>query len=262
MNKLMINTLSLALLLTLTASSAMAEGWGTLKGRFVYDGKPPQLDKLIAPGLKINDPDVCKVTDQKDVSLQVNPANKGIGNVFVYLYSRRSPKIHESLEKPATPSVQLDNVACMFVPHAVFVRTDQKLNVINSDACGHNVHTFPLRNAGLNQMLQPNDKTGLMAAVPEKEILPIQIKCDIHPWMSAYALILDHPYAAVTDENGNFEIKMIPEGDHLFAVWQEKAGYIRKPSKRADNKLEVEITDGNTVDLGDILVDPALFADN
>ena len=56
--------------------------------------------------------------------------------------------------------------------------------------------------------------------------------------MVAYWVILDHPYAAISDENGNFEIKDLPVGTHEFNVWQESAGYL-------DKKYTVNIKDGN-----------------
>ena len=58
--------------------------------------------------------------------------------------------------------------------------------------------------------------------------------------MVAYWVILDHPYAAVTDEKGNFEIPNLPAGTHEFNVWQESAGYL-------DKKYTVTIKDGENV---------------
>ena len=51
---------------------------------------------------------------------------------------------------------------------------------------------------------------------------PFYIKCDVHPWMKTWVLVSDHPYYAVTDENGNYEIKGVPAGTYEVVCWQEK----------------------------------------
>ena len=53
--------------------------------------------------------------------------------------------------------------------------------------------------------------------------------------MLAYWLVLDHPYFAVTDENGNFEIKNAPAGTQKVVVWQEAAGYVTAASGESVN---------------------------
>ena len=70
------------------------------------------------------------------------------------------------------------------------------------------------------------------------------MKCDIHSWMKSYQLILDHPYAAVTDENGAFEIPNLPAGKHEFVIWQESGGRLEKEyavTIKGDDTTEVEI---------------------
>src|SRR5262249_4421621 len=54
---------------------------------------------------------------------------------------------------------------------------------------------------------------------------PISVQCDIHPWMKAYIRVFNHPYFAVTDEDGKFTIKDAPAGEWRIVVWQEKSGW-------------------------------------
>jgi hypothetical protein len=68
--------------------------------------------------------------------------------------------------------------------------------------------------------------------------------------MKAHWLILDHPYAAITDADGKFTIKDLPAGDHEVVVWHEGPGYIER-------KLKVKITAGKTTDLGVVKVPAA-----
>ena len=80
------------------------------------------------------------------------------------------------------------------------------------------------------------------------------VKCDLHPHMRAYWLILDHPFAAITDAKGRFEIKGLPAGNHEFRVWHERVGYV-------DRKFKVTITDGKTTTLEAVKVPVATLTD-
>jgi hypothetical protein len=52
----------------------------------------------------------------------------------------------------------------------------------------------------------------------------IPFKCDVHKWMNAYAGVVDHPYFAVTDENGRFAIDNLPPGEFVIEAWHERYG--------------------------------------
>lgn len=244
----------LALTLLFGTATAQAEGWGHLKGKIVVEGDAPKLPPVVKQGENVKDANVCAVKDIPNDSLVLSDKGE-LANCFVYLYMRRgTPDIHPSLVEPAEERIRLDNNQCRFIPHAGVVRTDQKLNAFNSDACGHNVHTFPLKNNAHNVLIAANDKTGVELEFNQSELLPMQVKCDIHPWMIAYWLVVDHPYAVVSDEEGNFEIQNIPAGKHTFRIWNERTGYIERA-------IDVEITDGQTKDLGQIKVDAAKLRD-
>ena len=79
------------------------------------------------------------------------------------------------------------------------------------------------------------------------ERLPVKVGADIHPWMSAYWLVLDHPYAAITAKGGRFGIRQLPVGTHKFLVWHERAGDLNK-------SLEVQVESQQQTDLGVISV--------
>ena len=211
------------------AASAMpahaADAYGTFKGTIKLDGAIPKLDPLVPQGkADVRDPSVCAAETVPDESLVVNSENKGIQNVFVYI--KKATTVHPDLKKSAKPDVTFDQKGCRFLPHALFARTDQVVNVISDDPVAHNTHTFPLRNAAQNAVVKANDRVGVPYKDSAAEILPFQVKCDFHPWMSAHWLVLDHPYAAITDKDGKFTIEKLPAGDYEFVIWQEKAGYL------------------------------------
>ena len=137
---------------------------------------------------------------------------------------------------------------------AYIVRTDQEVEVISSDGIAHNFHSYPIRNTPQNILVAPNTQAGQGTIIEfdGPEILPMKVGCDIHPWMTAWWMVVDHPYAAVTNEKGEFEIGELPDGTHDFRVWHEKAGYLEK-------KLEVTVKGGKVTDLGTMEYEPSVF---
>lgn len=206
---------------------ALFAQWGNVEGQFVFDGDPPQLPLLVKQGdSAVKDASVCSAEPVSDESLVVNSKNKGIANVFVFL--RKADKIHPDLKASKDKEVHFDQKNCRFLPHALIVRTDQAVVCLSDDGVPHNTHTFPLRNNGDNMVIPPKDRKGTTVRLKLAEAAPLDVKCDIHSWMSAKWLVVDHPYAAVTDADGKFKIEKLPVGQHKFRVWQERAGFIER----------------------------------
>lgn len=200
---------------------------GTVVGKVVLDGTAPALAPLIKKGdANIKDKEVCGEMDVPDESLLVGEAG-GVANVFVYL--RRAPKGYKAPEVKDT--VTLDQKGCVFLPHAATIRVGQTILVKSSDAVQHNLHTFPQRNDPSNLLIKASEDKGVALKYTKPESDPIEVKCDIHAWMSSYHLILDHPFMAVTDKDGNFKIEGLPAGTHEFRVWHERAGLLEKEYK-------------------------------
>jgi len=222
----------------LSTRSAEAQ-WGTIKGQVVVTGDIAPLKLLVTKGDgAVKDSSVCAAEDVPDESLVVDAKTKGIANVVVWLI-KKPTKIHPDLAKPKDAEVVFDQKGCRFLPHVLLVRTDQKVRVLSDDAIAHNTHTYPLKNKQENFIVSPNDRKGVLLPLQSlEERLPAKVGCDIHPWMQAWWVILDHPYAAVTNEKGEFEITNLPTGDHEFRVWQEKVGYLEK-------KYEVKVKAGD-----------------
>ena len=217
--------------------------WGSIKGQIVADGAVASLKLLVTKGdAGAKDSSVCAAQDVPDESLVVDAKSGGIANVVIYL-QKKPAKVHPDLEKSKEKEVLFDQKGCQFLPHVLLVRNDQQVRVKSDDAVAHNTHTYPLKNKQENFVVSPNDRTGVaVPSVTLAERLPAKVGCDIHPWMQAYWVILDHPYAAVTKADGTFEIKGLPVGDHVFTFWQEKVGYLDKmykvTVKAGDNELK------------------------
>lgn len=231
--------------------SAPAEDWGTISGQFVATGDIPAPELLHAKGAQVKDAAVCAAEDTYKDDLVIDADSKGLANVFIYL--PKAPKsIHPDLKKPAPATVIFDQKGCMFSPHAMVVLGGQDVEVISSDPIAHNTHTYPLKNQAINVLVAANTPVGKGLVVNYKisESLPLKVACDFHPWMQAYWMVVDHPYAAVTDKEGKFSIPNLPVGDHEFRVWHERKGYLDRKYKvkvkKGDNELkpvDVKIAD-------------------
>lgn len=213
-----------------TSSGADAGGVGSFTGKVVLTGNAPSLPLplLHSKGAAVKDAAACSAEDVPDERLIVG-ADNGVANVFVYL--ARAPKGVDIPDAPAEP-IMFDQKSCRFIPHCVFVPTGQPVAILNADSVPHNAHTYPVKNPSINQVVAANEREGKLQVVYNRaETVPLSVKCDYHTWMVAYHLPLDHPFAAVTDENGEFEIPNLPAGEYEFVVWHEAAGYVHRKFK-------------------------------
>jgi hypothetical protein len=101
--------------------------------------------------------------------------------------------------------------------------TNVSVTLKSSDKANHNVNVG-LKNVTLNQMIPPGGTLNLTPDTAERQ--PGPVACNIHPWMQAYWMVLDHPYFGVTDEKGNYENKNAPAGSQKVVVWQEAVGFV------------------------------------
>ena len=197
---------------------------GGISGTISFNGQVPALPPLVEKGDgNAKDPAICAAADIPDQSLLVNEsAGNGLANVFVYLL--KAPK---TLRVPVPDEpLMMDQKGCVFLPHAMLVRVGQRVLVLSDDDAAHNVHTFPVRNQSINSLMGPKDRVGLELVYSRSELAPIAVKCDVHSWMTAYHLVLDHPFMGLTDQKGKFEIQGVPAGKHKLRVWHERAGIL------------------------------------
>ncbi|MBL8890549.1 MAG: hypothetical protein JNL67_11275 [Planctomycetaceae bacterium] len=244
------------------AISFAQDGYGGLTGQIFVEGKVP------APAeLNVNkDAAVCLADGNVivDQSLLVGENNE-LSGVFIMLQKgKQDLKIHPDLATAPSDPVVLDNNKCVFIPATLAVRTGQTVNLKNSDAAGHNCNVASFNNA-TNVNLPPNSEVPVKFEKADK--VPSVVKCDIHPWMVAHMLIRDDPYFAVTNAEGKFSIEKIPAGKWTFQFWHSRCGYLKDlqqggkgiASKRGE--VEFEIKDGETLDLGKLLIEAKALAE-
>ena len=188
--------------------AAVANG-GTIKGRVKLTGKAPKLPPLDITKFK----EVCQNVPNE--TLVLGPG-QGIRYAVVTLEGIAKG---QAVEREVVH--ELDNVKCRFVPHVLAASVGQFLLLKNTDPILHTAHAF-------FQNGQPQFNVGLYPGrVSRKPLLNagiVKILCEVHSWMSAYVVVTEHPYHAVSDMYGDYDIRDVPPGVYKLKVWHESLG--------------------------------------
>lgn len=208
----LLNLVSLNLLVTVAAENETDNDAGKITGKVIFSGEakaPKQVDIT-------KDAKVCGKVPHFDEQLIVSK-DKGLANVIVSLKNVKNGKSLDSMGA----EFALDQNGCQFVPHIVIVPTGASLKIKNSDGILHNLHTFGEANQPVNKA-QPRFLKVIKLSFDKPEI--IRIVCDVHGWMTGYIAVVDNPYCAKTDTDGNFELTGVPDGTYAIEYWHETLG--------------------------------------
>ncbi|RMD85313.1 MAG: hypothetical protein D6815_02225 [Candidatus Dadabacteria bacterium] len=209
-----------------------ARGSATIRGMVRFTGEVPEpvpIDMSADPYCKrINGPGQTLKTIEVD-------EQGGLADAFVYVASGLEGMSFD----PPVGQVVLDQRNCRFVPRVFGIRVGQDLVIMNDDATLHNVHSLARRSRGFN-LGMPMKGMKTVRRFSRPEVL-VRIKCDVHPWMSAYAGVVDHPFYAVTDEHGRFEISGLPAGEYTIAAVHPKAGRVEARVRVKDGELRTQV---------------------
>jgi plastocyanin len=206
---------------TSPAPHAAPLGTATIHGQVFFDAPAPEM-KVVSP------PDFwTKVTDQ---SVLVN-SNGTLKNVMVYLKDAPAGE-------GGGPPVVLDQHDAQYVPHVIVLQVGQPLMVRNSDEHMHNVHINSTVNPQQNfAMMDPGGHDPITFLAPEI----FEIKCDVHPWMVCEVGVFDHPWFAVTGDDGSFVLKNVPAGTYTLVARHERYGELSQ-SVTVTDKQTLETT--------------------
>lgn len=185
-----------------------------IEGTIRFEGPQPVRQKI-----KMGADPACKEQYAEAVysnEIVVND-NGTLKNVFVYV----KEGVSGSFPSPTTPVV-LDQVGCRYVPHVIGVQVNQPLELRNSDATLHNINAKAKVNRPFN-IAQPVQGMTSVKKFTKPEIM-VKLKCNVHPWMSAYVGVLEHPFFSVSDDTGAFRISGLPAGTYVIEGWQEQYG--------------------------------------
>jgi plastocyanin len=211
----------------------------SISGTVSFKGEAPEMAVLDMAA----DP-VCAEKNQEDPKRRqvlVLGDNQRIANVLVQIKGGLPAMEHEA---PAEV-VEFDQGGCQYSPHVFALRVGQTLKILNPDGTLHNVHAFSKVNTEFNEAM-PKFRTELEKVFDKAEPTPFAVKCDVHPWMNAWAAVFDHPYFAVTGSDGSFTISNLPAGTYELEIWHE-----RLPAQT----VSVTVAAGEKATLDDVLME-------
>ena len=139
----------------------------------------------------------------------------GLKNAIVALKNVSLPEGYQ----PPESRLVLENRNCRFEPHVAVLTTNSTIEAVNLDAFYHSVHLYGLKQ--LNVALSASKSK--LVQLPNRPGYVI-VKCDVHGWMQAFFRVDNHPFHAVTDRDGRFQIEGVPLGANTLEVWHEFLG--------------------------------------
>ena len=167
---------------------------------------------------------------------------------------------------------RIEAVDCRFMPFVNVVRDHHDIVVVNMDPAFHDVQAYETSQLGPRVLFNvplpiskryPNE-IGLSdhfykhyEGIPMVQTVKMTkgrqiftMQCGFHAYMESWALVVDHPYYAITDKEGKFEIGDIPPGTYKATIWHP---YLResyeqtvtvKPKEAASAEFKVTAPTG------------------
>lgn len=145
-----------------------------------------------------------------------NEVQTGLPNVFVWV----SCGLEEKKFTVPAKAVVINQVHMKYMPRVSGVVVGQTVAIYNSDHTLHNVKMKSKKNGIFNHWMLASSKP-LQKVFKKPEIGTMALTCDVHPLMSAYVHVVEHPFFAVTQDAGKFEIRGLPPGLYEVGVWHE-----------------------------------------
>jgi plastocyanin len=189
------------------------ENAGTITGTVSYAGSKTDGTITIT-----KDKAVCehqKTEIRPKGSILVN--NGKLKNAVVYLAD-----VKEGL-KASKKDIQIDNLECTFVPRVQVGIVGSRVISKNLDNTMHNTH-LRLTSSGKDLKNMALPKKGQVGKMKAKLRGLYDVQCDAHPWMQGYVMVVNHPYAVVTGDDGSFSLPNVVAGDYKLRVWHEEFG--------------------------------------
>ena len=201
-------------LLCVSGMSPARPGGGSVNGKVTFTGavpKPKPIDMS-------KEPDCVRMhaSDPLFSETVVTGPGNSLRNVVVYISSGDS----ENLPPPPVP-VAYDQQGCHYTTHVAALRVGQEIKIANSDPISHNIHPLAKVNREWNRIQLPGVPP-FSYSFDREEIIPV--KCNIHPWMQGYFVVLKTSHFAVTGEDGRFSLPNLPPGHYTITAWHEVYG--------------------------------------
>ena len=205
----------IAIVALLMAAATGAFARGSISGKAILQGAAPGEKPI-----KMDADPYCATAHATPVTTKhyIVGAGGGLANVFVYVKEGLAGKTFPAPKEPKL----LDQHDCLYAPYVMGIQVGQPLTIQNDDGTLHNVHCMAKNNPEFN-LGQPVKGMKSEKVFTKPEVM-VQFKCDVHPWMFAYIGVVDHPFYAVTKEDGSFTITGLPPGEYTLEAWHHKGG--------------------------------------
>src|SRR4051812_39112552 len=219
MQRIAVTITVFAALIAVPVVLAQNNDWGDIKGRIFWDAKAPIPEQAAIASVNQTADKAHCLKDGPVLSENwvVNKKNRGLQWTFAWLINvdpkdKNPLPIHPALKAIPKKDGEIDQPTCAFIPHALAIREGQTLLAKNSSPVSHNIKWTGIKESNQGNVTLPAGKSVPIKLEPER--LPIKVECNIHPWMNGRVGVFTHPYFALTDADGNFEIKNAPAGKY------------------------------------------------
>jgi plastocyanin len=209
--------------LRLAAVVVAVSGWqgavyaaSNITGTVTFDGKVPPLKPLAMEA----DP-ACAKKHSKPVPSEMLVLGNGNTMANIMVWVSKGLPTGKTFPTPKEPVV-MDQKGCQYVPHVMGIMVGQTYRILNSDGILHNIHTLPKVNPSFNKGMPANLKEATTVFAKPEAVF--HVKCDVHPWMSAYVAVFTHPFFSVTGTDGKFTISGLDPGTYEITAWHERLG--------------------------------------
>lgn len=210
-------------------------GSGTIDGRVTLEGTPPEelklpLDKACTASCQEHSKGMPRLTRTYVTE------DGGLGDVLVTLV-----EVPPQPVPAGTGPLVITQRGCEYEPYVAACQVGQTIRVVNDDPLTHNIHTLPEVSGNKEVNKSQAAKAEPLEFTYDKPEEFLRFKCDVHPWMFTYVSVLDHPFYAVTSEDGHFQIKGLPDGKYKVKFKHRKAGEEVKEVEVKDGKATVDV---------------------
>jgi plastocyanin len=204
-------------LVAVFAWPGVAAAASTVTGTVIFDGKTPTLKPLAMEA----EPVCHKKHGGKPAPNEALVLGAGNAMSHILVWVSKGLPAGKTYPAPSTP-VTLDQDGCIYKPHVMGIMVGQAYRILNNDGILHNIHTLPKINPSFNRG-QPATVKEMSTTFGKPEGI-FQVKCDVHPWMSAYVAVFTNPFFSSTGADGKFTISGLDAGTYELTAWHEKLG--------------------------------------
>ena len=185
---------------------------GAISGKVTFTGTPPRM-KVIDMAKEPS----CAAKHATPVKTEnvVAGSDNTLRYVVVYISAG------DQGSAAPTQAVAYDQTGCQYVPHVAVMQARQPLEIYNHDQTSHNIHPLAKVNSEWNKS-QPPGAPPIHTTWDKPEF--IAVKCNVHPWMHGWFVVVPTSHYAVSGEDGAFTLKGLPPGTYTVTAWHEQFG--------------------------------------